>query len=121
MQRRRTYALALGVAVILSAYLVFWLHLLPYLGIALGAFAAVAILVLGATLGDDPDVARQAFRQAAPDLAGRAPGQPDRREPRTWDQPAGVTPRVATDPTEAAARTDTADGPEDGTRSGDGI
>src|SRR6266704_1901339 len=115
MHRRRTYALALGVAVILGAYLVFWLHLLPYLGIALGAFAAVAILVLGATLGDDPDVARQAFRQAAPELAGRAPGRPDRREPRNWEQPPGVAPRHAADLTVAATE------PEDGTDRGDGV
>ena len=75
----------------------------------------VVAQVLGATLGDDPDVARQAFRQAAADLAGRAPGRPDRREPRNWEQPPGVSPRHATDRPVAATE------PKDGTDRGDGV
>lgn len=87
MATRRTVALGLAVGVIFAAYLAFWLHIVPYLALAIGASALVLILLLAAAFGEDAEVADAAWRDAVGPTAGREPGQPSAYEPSTWPQP----------------------------------
>ena len=84
MTTRRTYSLAAIVSAILGLYLVVWLHIAPYLGVGAGALTAVTILIVAAAVGDEPEVADAAWRQAAPDLVEREPEAPGAREPAAW-------------------------------------
>ena len=96
MGRFRTYALGLGVGSLLGVYVVAWLHLPAFLGLAAAALVLVLILILAAAIGGDPASSDRAWREAALDLAGRRPSEPGRFEPSRWSQP--KPPRVGGSP-----------------------
>lgn len=83
----RTLGLAAGVAVVIAAYLIAWLHLAPHLAVGAGAIAAVVILLTAAALGEDPRRAADAWRRSAGGSGGRAPDAPGPHEPATWPDP----------------------------------
>ena len=64
-------------------YFAFWFHWPTFLAVAVGAFMGIVLLMVGASLGEDPARADAAWREAAPDLVPRrdvdeppAPGTP---------------------------------------------
>ena len=87
MDRPRTSVLGLVVGVLLGGYLVVWLHLPPFVGVGAAAVTLVVILILAAAIGGDPEASDLAWREAAPDLAGRRPEEPGPFEPARWTQP----------------------------------
>jgi hypothetical protein len=115
MATTRTVALGLAVGVIFAAYLAFWLHIVPYIALAMGASALVLILVLAAAFGEDAEAADAAWRTAAGPIAGREPGQPSRYEPAVWSQ---VSPRDAAPPTRGDEPTGASNGSADPVREG---
>ncbi len=76
----RALAIAIGLGVGVGVYVQAWLHWPTFLAVAVGAVMAIVLLLLAASLGEDPAAADAAWREAAPDLVGRSPArEPDER------------------------------------------
>lgn len=87
----RALAIAIGLGLGVGIYVQGWLHWPTFLAVAVGAVMAIVLLLLAASLGEDPAAADAAWREAAADLVGRVPARkPD--EPAAGDPP--TTPRV---------------------------
>jgi hypothetical protein len=72
----RVVLLALVIGVAVGAYFVLWFHWPTFLGVGAGAVMTILLLLVAASLGDDPAVADAAWREAAPDLIA-PPAGPD--------------------------------------------
>lgn len=73
MREARPFVIAVVAALGLGAYGFAWFGWPLYLAIGAGALVGTILLVLATSLGDDPAAADAAWREAAPDLAGRGP------------------------------------------------
>ncbi len=71
----RALAIAAVVGLGVGGYVQLWIHWPTPLAVAIGAAMAIILLMIAASLGDDPAAADAAWRAAAPDLV-RAPGSP---------------------------------------------
>jgi predicted MFS family arabinose efflux permease len=71
MPGRRALLLAAAVGVGVGTYFALWFRWPAFLAIAIGATMGVILLLMSASLGDDPTEADAAWRAAAPDLAAR--------------------------------------------------
>jgi hypothetical protein len=71
----RTLLVALAVGISVGAYVQGAFGWPTFLAVALGAVMGVLILVVAASFSDDDAAADAAWRRAAPDIAGRAPGR----------------------------------------------
>lgn len=82
----RALVIAIGLGIGVGVYVQAWLHWPTFLAVAIGAVMAIVLLLLAASLGEDPATADAAWRRAAADLIGRPPaGKPD--EPAAGDPP----------------------------------
>jgi hypothetical protein len=82
----RALVIALGLGLGVGVYVQAWLHWPTFLAVAIGAVMAIVLLLLAASLGEDPAAADAAWRDAAADLVGPAPARkPD-------EAPAGNPP-----------------------------
>lgn len=77
--RTLVVALALGLGV--GLYLELWLRWPTFLNVGVGAFLALVALLISAALGEDPEAADAAWREAAPDLVRRRLGPEDDGRP----------------------------------------
>ena len=81
----RALAIALVLGLGVGVYVQARLHWPTFLAVAIGAVMAIVLLLLAASLGEDPAAADAAWREAAPDLIGRPaarePGEPTTGEP----------------------------------------
>jgi hypothetical protein len=71
----RIVLLAIAVGVGVGLYFVLWFRWPTFLGVGSGAVMAILLLLVAASLGDDPAVADAAWREAAPDLVS-PPAEP---------------------------------------------
>ena len=69
----RALAIAIGLGLGVGVYVQAWLHWPTFLAVAIGAVMAIVLLLLAASLGEDPAAADAAWREAAADLIGRPP------------------------------------------------
>jgi predicted MFS family arabinose efflux permease len=82
----RALVIAIGLGLGVGVYVGAWLHWPTFLAVAIGAVMAIVLLLLAASLGEDPAAADAAWREAAPDLVGpppRTPGEPAAGDPPT--------------------------------------
>lgn len=84
----RALVIALGLGFGVGVYVQAWLHWPTFLAVAIGAVMAIVMLLLAASLGEDPAAADAAWREAAPDLIGRAAA-------RKADEPGPADPPTA--------------------------
>ena len=82
----RALVIAIGLGLGVGVYVQAWLHWPTFLAVAIGAVMAVVLLLLAASLGEDPAAADAAWREAAPDLVGRPPTRKP-YEPAAGDPP----------------------------------
>jgi hypothetical protein len=92
MPSARAAALAAVVGIGVALYFALWFNWPTFLAVAIGATMAVILLLFAASLGDDPASADAAWRAAAPDLAARERGTPDRPDGGPADQSADQAP-----------------------------
>ena len=87
----RAVALAVAVGLGVGLYVQLWLRWPTFLAVAAGALMAIVLLMIAASLDDDPAKADAAWREAAPDLVGRrADADPPNRRtdsPSARDRP----------------------------------
>jgi uncharacterized membrane protein len=77
MPRLRTIVVAAAVGLAVGTYLLAFVRWPAFLAVAVGAVMTVVILLLAASIEDDAELADNAWREAAPDLAGhRSPADP---------------------------------------------
>jgi predicted MFS family arabinose efflux permease len=82
----RALAIATVLGLRVGVYVQAWLHWPTFLAVARGAVMAIVLLLLAASLGEDPAAAEAAWREAAPDLIGR-PAARESGEPATGEPP----------------------------------
>lgn len=73
----RAVLAAIGVGVIVGGYVLLWIRWPTFVAVAVGAFMAIVLLMIAASLGGDPSVADAAWRKAAPDLVTTTAGPDD--------------------------------------------
>jgi hypothetical protein len=86
--RARTILIAVVVGVAAGIYLQAWVGWPSFVAIAVAAVLAVAILLIAASLEEDPKTADAAWRAASQDLDGHQPPEPGGGEASAVD----VTP-----------------------------
>ena len=77
MPSLRIVALALAVGVGVGLYFQGWFHWPTFLAVGGGAVMTIVLLLIAASLGDDPAAADAAWREAAPDLIAPPAGPND--------------------------------------------
>ena len=74
MPGARSLALTAAVGFAVAAYFSVWFGWPTFVAVGIGATMAVVLLLVSASLADDPAAADAAWRAAAPDLAARERG-----------------------------------------------
>jgi hypothetical protein len=72
----RIVALAVAVGIGVGLYFQLWFRWPTFLAVAAAAVMTIVLLLVAASLGEDPAVADAAWREAAPDLVA-TPAGPD--------------------------------------------
>jgi hypothetical protein len=76
----RIVALAIAVGIGVGLYFQLWFRWPTFLAVAAGAVMTIVLLLVAASLGEDPAVADAAWRDAAPDLVATPAGPEDDTE-----------------------------------------
>lgn len=74
MPGRRSLAVGLALGVAIGVYLETALRWPTFLSVGIGAVMALIVLLIAASVGDDPEAADAAWRAEAPDLVVRRRG-----------------------------------------------